>query len=29
MGTTADLIRDRANLHGEIDRAVLDRLPGR
>jgi hypothetical protein len=29
MGTTADLIRDRANLHGEIDRAALDRLPGR
>jgi hypothetical protein len=28
MGKTADLIRDRANLQGEIDRAALDRLPG-
>jgi hypothetical protein len=29
MGKTADLLRDRANLQGEIDRAALDRLPGR
>jgi hypothetical protein len=29
MGKTADLIRNRANLQGEIDRAALDRLPGR
>jgi hypothetical protein len=29
MGKTADLIRDRANLQGEIDCAALDRLPGR
>jgi hypothetical protein len=28
IGKTADLIRDRANLQGEIDRAALDRLPG-
>jgi hypothetical protein len=29
MGKTADRIRDRANRQGEIDRAALDRLPGR